>query len=133
MRLLIGSIVDLGQARPRGMITRLAEVLYTSRETIYSIGATWSNGQASSPSRPVSAGQRRGMGRNELAQAALTMLVVGAMRLRSAQWCLGSLLGNTRSIGWLCGLVDDAGQMILARRPATARPMARTALTMSFT
>lgn len=109
MRLLIGSIVDLGGGRPRGMITWLAEVLDTSRETIYSIGAAWSNGQPSIAQRPLCRGES-GSQRSELAQAALTLLVVGAMRLRSVQWCLTALLGETRSIGWLCGLVDEAGE-----------------------
>lgn len=110
MRLLIGSIVDLGEARPRGMITWLAEVLDTSRQSIYSIGAVWSNGPGWSASRPAGADQRRPMQRHELAQAALTLLVVGAMQLRAVQRCMAALLGNTRSIGWLSGLVDEAGQ-----------------------
>lgn len=109
MRLMIASIVDLGDERPRGMITWLAEVLATTRETIYSIGATWSNGPPTCPSTRESAGERQSADRNRLARAALTMLVVGAMRLRGVQWCLKELLGHRRSIGWLSGLVDEAG------------------------
>lgn len=109
MRLLIASVVDLGRERPHGMITWLADALDTTRETIYTIGATWSNREPPSPTMPETAGARRHAERNRLAQAALTLLVVGAMQLRSVQWCLAALLGNTRSIGWLCGLVDEAG------------------------
>ncbi len=41
LRLLIASVVELGDDRPRGMITWLANSLATSRKTIYTIGAAW--------------------------------------------------------------------------------------------
>lgn len=39
LRLLIASTVALGESRPHGMITWLAQALATSRQTIYYIGA----------------------------------------------------------------------------------------------
>ena len=109
LRLLIASAVDLGDARPHGMITWLAAVLGTSRQTIYDIGETWIAAtwtQAGLSSVTESPSERR----NRIARAALTMLVVGAMRLRGVELCLEQLLGERRSLGWLSGLVDEAGQ-----------------------
>lgn len=106
LRLLIASVVDLGDKRPHGMITALAEALATTRQTIYDIGWTWSIPGESSP---VPDGPPRPTDRNAVARAALTLLVVGAMQLRSTKWCLSALWGHARSIGWLSGLVDEAG------------------------
>ena len=109
LRLLIASAVDLGEARPHGMITWFAAVLGTSRQTIYDIGETWIAAtwtQAGLSSVTESPSERR----NRIARAALTMLVVGAMRLRGVELCLEQLLGERRSLGWLSGLVDEAGQ-----------------------
>ena len=107
LRLLIASIVDLADERPHGMITWLAEVLATSRETIYTVGETWS--QPPGADKPT-ATEAQPVDRKQLARAALTLLVEGAVQLRPAQRCLKALIGQRRSLGWLCQLIDDAGE-----------------------
>jgi hypothetical protein len=108
LRLLIASVVCLGQDRPHGMITALAEVLALSRQSIYDIGHGWSSPWAPGGSQPAGEAMTPAAGQ-AIARAALTLLVVGAMQLRATQWCLEALLGQRRSIGWLSGLVDEAG------------------------
>jgi len=81
LRLLIASAVDLGDARPHGMITWLAAVLETSRQTIYDIGETWiaaTWAQADLSSATESPSERR----NRIARAALTMLSSSRIRGR---------------------------------------------------
>ena len=99
----------MGEDQPRGMITWLADVLATSRETIYTIGAAWS-AKAAMEAAPAEAASGPEERRRRIARVALTLLVPGAMRLRGVQECLGSLHGMRRSLGWLSELVDEAGQ-----------------------
>lgn len=109
LRLLIASAVALGESRPHGMITWLAGVLATSRQTIYDIGAAWIPKPAVETLAAVTV-ESPGELRKRIARAALTLLVVGAMRLRGVELCLEQLLGQGRSLGWLNGLVNEAGQ-----------------------
>jgi len=109
LRLLIASAVAMGEDRPRGMITWLAEVLSTSRETIYTIGAAWGP-KAGAEEPSVEAENDPEERRRQIARAALTLLVPGAMCLRRVQESLASLHGLGRSLGWLSELVDEAGQ-----------------------
>lgn len=109
LRLLIASAVDLGDDRPRGMITWLADTLKTSRETIYDIGAAWGS-KAAIEAPAVEAKADPEERRRRIARAALTLLVPGAMSLRGVKECLESLHGLGRGLGWLSELVDEAGQ-----------------------
>lgn len=109
MRLLIGSVVDLGADRPHGLISWLAAGLQTSRQTIYDIGARCL-ASAEITSDPVEPAEHSKVGRNRLVRAALTMLVAGAIRLRGAQLCLEHLMGQRPALGWLSELVDEAGE-----------------------
>lgn len=111
LRLLIASAVALGESRPHGMITWLAEVLETSRQTIYDIGKAWAareadEAQALATEEAESPGERR----NRLARTVLTLLVAGSVSLRGVQLCLKEILGDSCSLGWLSELVNEAGQ-----------------------
>ena len=106
MRLLIGSVVQLGKGRPWGTITWLADVLGTSRQSIYEIG--WAAG-GNAAIRPGTAPSVQPVSNHGVVRQALTLLVVGCMRLRATQYCLASLLGHDRALGWLSGKVDEAG------------------------
>jgi hypothetical protein len=107
MRLLVASLVQLGEARPHGAISWLAETLRTSRQTIYDIGHRAEAHPAATPAPTESA--PTGADRTTLARAALVLLVVGAMHLRGVEYALWALLGRRRSLGWLAELVDEAG------------------------
>ena len=111
MRLLVASIVEMQTERPHGMITWLAEFFDTSRQTVYTIGEVVVN-QATLPlgGATGTAASAAHLDRNGMARAALTLMVLGAMRLRGVQMCLQQLLGCQRSLGWLSGLVDEAGE-----------------------
>ncbi len=125
LRLLVGSAVALGESRPHGMITWLAEVLATSRQTIYAIGEAWGTPSAAHEKPVAATAGSPGEQRNQIARAALTLLVVGAMRLRGVELCLEHLLGQGRSVGWLSALVDEAGQRagaVLAAADWSAAP-----------
>jgi len=123
MRLLIGSVVQLGRRRPHGAITWLADVFRTSRQTIYDVGQAATVG---GPSTEAPAAQPR-PDRVALERAALSLLVVGGMCLRPTAHCLAAPLGRERSAGWLAGLVDQAGaqagKVLEAADWSAARPM----------
>ena len=109
LRLLIASAVSLGENRPHGMITWLAEVLGTSRQTVYTIGEEWS-AETTTEASEAEAAESPSARRNRIARTALTLLVVGAVRLRGVEHCLQQILGERRSLGWLSELVNEAGQ-----------------------
>ena len=105
MRLLIGSVVQLGDSRPWGSISWLADVFQTSRQTVYAVGQSVGVLQVASDTGVAAPRtDRHGVSRH-----ALTLLVAGCMRLRATQHCLAVLLGHHRTVGWLSGLVDEAG------------------------
>jgi hypothetical protein len=108
LRRVIAGLVGLAGDRPYGLITRLAGSLATSRQTIYDIANSVAASDEADPV-PVAEVRLRPADRNAAARSALTLLVVGAMQLRAVQWCLEALLSHERSIGWLSGLVDEAG------------------------
>lgn len=110
MRLLIGSVVRMPQ-RPYGLITWLAEHYATTRQTIYDIGE-WVEKQVEPAEEMEVLGGRAKLepDRNKLSRSALTLMVPGAMPLRPTEDSLAEILGKTRSFGWLCELVDEAGQ-----------------------
>jgi hypothetical protein len=118
LRLLIASAVDLGEARPHGMITWLAGVLETSRQTIYDIGESWT-GATRDAEESAELEEGPGDQRNRIASAALTLLVVGAMRLRGVEICLDRRLGYRRSLGWLCRKMSGSSWTRRDRLPAT--------------
>lgn len=107
-RLLIGSVVALGEDRPHGMITWLASVLGTSRETIYTIGEACACPPAAEQHGPTAAAGR--MDREEKARAALTLIVEGAVALRPTRRCMERIIGEKPAIGWLYGLIGEAGE-----------------------
>ncbi len=106
MRWLIANAVALGDDRPYGMISWLADVLDTSRETIYTIGETWAVPPAVRSAAPPPG---PAVDRRRLAAVALTLLVEGAVQLRPTLRCLDVLEHQRRSIGWLHNLVNEAG------------------------
>lgn len=107
-RLLIAGAVALGDERPHGMITWLADAFRTSRQTIYDIGAGVER-QLEGMGRAVVQPVRGAMSRKQVAGAALTLLIGGTMTIRRTRMCLKGLLAADRSVGWLCGLIDEAG------------------------
>ena len=109
LRLLIASAVKLGRDRPHGMITWLGDVLETSRQTIYDIGASWDQPETLEEAK-LDRDQSPDSDAYRIERAALTLLVVGAMRLRGVESCLETLIGQGRSLGWLSELVNEAGE-----------------------
>jgi len=108
-RLLIASAVSLGEARPHGMITWLADMWQTTRQTIYAIGEGIEHQLGEVGESQVGAAPKA-VGRGELAAATLTLLIAGAATVRRARWCVGQLLGRQPAVGWISDLVDEAGQ-----------------------
>ena len=94
MRPLVGSVVQLGKDRSWGAITWLADVLRTSRQSIYEIG--WAAG-GNETICPGAAPSERPASSQLVVRQALTLLVVGCMRLRATKYWLASLLGHDRA------------------------------------
>lgn len=107
-RLLIASAVALGEARPHGMITWLADAWQTSRQTIYDIGGQIER-LAERSVRDVADAAPAPLSRNELAAATLTLLIAGSVTVRRARWCLERILGRRPAVGWVSDLMSEAG------------------------
>ena len=114
-RLLIASVVNLWAARPRGMITWLAEVHRTTRQTIYDIGAHWDRRRAAPSAAPPAAPTPTveapaPISDNRFARAVLTLRFPGGTSLRPMEACLDELLGETRSPTWLSIFLNGGGE-----------------------
>jgi hypothetical protein len=117
-RLLIASAVNLWEDRPRGMITWLAEVYQSTRQTIYDIGAHWDQRRAvpDAASAPLAAPaptreEPSRITHNRLARGALTLRFPGGTSLRAMEACLDELLGTARSPQWSSILLAEAGEL----------------------
>ena len=106
-RLLIASVVNLWEDRPRGAITWLADVFATSRQTIYAIGGMLCPATASD--EPVDTTDPSGEA-NHLARTALTLLFPGGTSLRPMETCLAEALGTSRSPAWLSVFLNQGGR-----------------------
>ena len=120
-RAFIGSLVNQ-PARPRGLLTDLAEVFGTSRETIYTIGERISEGVLVRPNgrRPavleppapvdLSPYPTIRVTPNRVQRTVLTNLLPGGMTIRPQQESLQAALDTQRSAGWISDLILEAGQ-----------------------
>jgi hypothetical protein len=124
-RAFIAAIVNLPrEQRPWGIITWLADVYHTSRETLYTIGGRvgevllrpeqvtrYPDSQAVSvPIRSALAGTMVAVTDNRLKRTALTLLLPGGVTLRPMQDCLRVALEVTRSVGFLSQFINEAGR-----------------------
>ena len=117
-RLFIAGLLYIPrELRPHGIVCWAAAAFRTSRQTLYDVRDRV--GRAVVGGARADGAHSEMADRNRVAWAALTLLVVGAMRLRGVEMCLETLLGCRRSLGWLSGLVDEAGQRAGAVLAAT--------------
>jgi hypothetical protein len=121
-RLLIGAVVNIPRPyRPWGIITWLATVNETSRETVYAIGEQCKNrllGTGTAAPRLLAktvttetqAVQSIQVDENRLKRTILTLLFPGGVSLRGMQDCLQVALEQSRSIGYLSEFINEVGQ-----------------------
>lgn len=121
-RLFIGAVVNLpGESRPWGVITWLADIYLTSRETIYDIGRQVRQALLGpEPAKPpliiemspeISAGGPViRVSDHRLKRTILSLLLPGGASLRAIQDCLAVSLDTSRSIGYLSEAINEAGQ-----------------------
>jgi len=106
-RLFIAGLLHIPRdRRPHGIVTWAATAFRASRQTLYDVRDRIGEAVAG---RAEAAGVPRDAEGSRVARAALTLLVMGALRLRGVRECLEALLGCRRSLGWLSALVDEAG------------------------
>lgn len=108
-RLLIASAVALGEERPHGMITWLADVWRTTRQTIYDIGDRIAQ-QTDEERHGAASDAPKALSRNEVAAAVLTLLIAGSVTVRRVRWCVERILGRQPAVGWISDLVNEAGE-----------------------
>lgn len=118
---LIGTLVNQPR-RPWGLITDLANVLGTSRKTIYTIGDRMREGvlvrpNGRRPAEPESAASVVSspyplveVSPNRVKRTALTNLLPGGMTIRPQIEGLRTALDTSRSEGWISELIVEAGQ-----------------------
>ena len=124
-RAFIAAVVNLPrEQRPWGIITWLADVYHTSRETLYTIGGRvyevllrpeqvtrHSESQAVSvPTRSALSGTAVAVTDNRLKRTILTLLLPGGVTLRPMQDCLRVALDAARSVGFLSQFINEAGR-----------------------
>jgi hypothetical protein len=124
-RAFIAAVVNLPRGqRPWGVITWLADVYHTSRETLYTIGwrvretllcpeqaARHPKSQTVSvPTRSAPDGRTVVVADNRLKRTILTLLLPGGVTLRPMQDCLQVALDTTRSVGFLSQFINEAGR-----------------------
>ena len=120
-RSLIGTLVNQ-PTLPWGLITDLAQVFGTSRETIYTIAAriregvlVRPNGRRPAPvTPPVPVAPPRQATVNvtpaRIKRTVLTNLLPGGMTIRPQSESLRTALDTQRSTGWICELILEAGE-----------------------
>ena len=120
--LLIGAIVNIPRPhRPWGIITWLAEVNNTSRETIYAIGqqcrdrlletgAAQPEFLPESVPAPVEEVAHIQVDQVRLKRTILSLLFPGGASLRAMQDCLQTAFDQSRSPGYLSQFINEAGQ-----------------------
>jgi hypothetical protein len=121
-RLLIGAIVNIPRPyRPWGLVTWLAEVNNTSRETIYAIGQQCRDrlletGAVQPELLPESVPERVEdvvhiqVGQARIKRMILSLLFPGGVSLRAMQDCLQTGFDQSRSLGYLSQFINEAGQ-----------------------
>lgn len=123
-RLFIGAVVNIPpEQRPWGSITWLADVFDTSRQTVYTIGRQARTGlwlpdevslsgvDVTMPEMQVepSTGSIISVTDNRLKRTALTALLPGGVTLRPMQELLAVAFEQSRSLGFLSQLINEAG------------------------
>jgi hypothetical protein len=120
-RTFIGALVNQ-PIRPWGLITYLADLFGTSRETIYTIGERIREGvlvrpngrQPARPDSPAPVEQSPyptvTVTPKRVKRAVLTNLLPGGMTIRSQQDSLQAALDTPRSTGWISELILEAGK-----------------------
>jgi len=123
-RLFIGGVVNIpGDQRPWGSITWLSDVYQTSRETIYTIGRRTREGllspvlESSDLADSVTHAMEEDSGdaptitvtSNRLKRTALTALLPGGSALRPMEALLDVAFDQSRSVGSLSELINEAG------------------------
>ncbi len=120
-RSLIGTLVNQ-PTRPWGLITDLANVLGTSRKTLYSIGERLREGVLVRPNgrRPVAPDTPAPVvpasyplievTPNRIKRTVLTNLLPGGMTIRPQIESLQTTLDTHRSVGWVSELILEAGE-----------------------
>ena len=123
-RTWVGTLVNQ-PIRPWGLVTDLAEILNTSRETIYTIAERIQEGVLVRPNgrRPASNAQTSQpalvaaspypsvtVTPNRIKRAVLTNVLPGGMTIRPQIESLQAALGIHRSEGWISELVLEAGE-----------------------
>ena len=120
-RVLIGTMVNQS-TRSWGLITDLAKVFDTSRETIYTIGERIREGVFVRPNgrRPVQAPDpvsaeppphpTVNITPTRIKRTVLTNLLPGGMTIRPQIESLQVALDTHRSEGWICELILEAGE-----------------------
>ncbi len=121
-RLLIGVILNIPRPyRPWGIVTWLAEVNNTSRETIYAIGQQCRDrlletGAAQpellleSVPAPVEEGAHMQVDQMRLKRTILSLLFPGGVSLRAMQDCLQTAFDRSCSLGYLSQFINEVGQ-----------------------
>jgi len=120
-RAFIGTLMK-GSELPWGMVTELAQVMDTSRQTIYTITERISEGVLVRPNgrpskeekivEPIFSPQypRVLITPNRIKRTVLTNLLPGGMSIRSQQEGLQVALDISRSTGWISELILEAGE-----------------------
>ena len=122
-RLFIGAVLNIPQEqRPWGIVSWLADVLGTSRPTLYAIGEWAKVGLFSPPSLPKitskdstvysSTDSKKAIlvTPNRMKRMALALVLPGGVSGRSAEICLQTAFDEGRSPAFLSALVHEAGQ-----------------------
>ena len=121
-RLFIGAIVNIPRPhRPWGLVTWLAEVNNTSRETIYAIGqqcrdrllatgAVQPGLLPESVPAPTEELANIQVDQVRLKRTILSLLFPGGVSLRGMQDCLQTAFDQKRSLGYLSQFINEAGQ-----------------------
>jgi hypothetical protein len=121
-RLFIGAVLNIPtERRPWGIVSWLAEMLHTSRPTLYAIGERTKAGLLWSPDAPMltannppgpasSDGKKTSTATpNRMKRTALTLVLPGGVPDRSAEVCLQVAFDEGRSPASLSALAHEAG------------------------
>jgi hypothetical protein len=125
-RVELGCLGLLG-AGQYGLITALASQLGTSRQFLYTLRARAGQALAGAlapgpPGRPALA-QRVVVDERAVQRAILVLSQVAQAAVRESQECLGELLGVTRSVGYIEGVLQGAARRAQALGVAPPAPV----------
>src|SRR5215213_1979704 len=125
-RMELGCLCLLGQGS-YGLITDLAAALGTSRQFLYRLRARAQRALAGAlapgqPGRPAR-DQRLVVDEVAVQRAILVLSQVAQASVREIQECLGELLGIERSVGYIAGVLQEAGRRAQALAVVPAAPL----------